>query len=236
MGKVDLSAPSPPGRGSQRVTDSSPHPLPGGKGIGEVTCDEAGGIGSLLSEHVAELQRDLQNVLVHENTLRALADAVLSAFRSGGKLLTCGNGGSSAEAAHLAEEFTGRFYRERQSLPGLCLSIDGTLLTCIGNDYGFDDIFARQVQSLGQPGDVLIGFTTSGNSENVRRALIAGRERKLVTGLFSGKTGGKSRGLADFEIVVQSENPSSMRVQECHQLLLHVLCEWVEVAWLESAK
>lgn len=190
----------------------------------------------MLAVHVAELQRDLQNALVHEDTLRALADAVLSAFRSGGKLLTCGNGGSSAEAAHLAEEFTGRFYRERPSLPGLCLSIDGTLLTCIGNDYGFDDIFARQVQSLGQPGDVLIGFTTSGNSENVIRALTAARERNLVTGLFSGKTGGQAKGIADYEIVVSSENPSSMRVQECHQLLLHVLCEWVEVGWLETKR
>ncbi len=190
----------------------------------------------MLAAHVAELQRDLQNALVHEDTLRALAAAVLSAFRSGGKLLTCGNGGSSAEAAHLAEEFTGRFYRERRSLPGLCLSIDGTLLTCIGNDYGFDDIFARQVQSLGSPGDILIGFTTSGNSENVIRALTAARERNLVTGLFSGKTGGRARGIADYEIVVTSENPSSMRVQECHQLLLHVLCEWVETGWLENEK
>lgn len=186
----------------------------------------------MLGEHIAELQRDLNGLMAHEATLYALADALIAAFRSGRKLLTCGNGGSSAEAAHLAEEFTGRFYRERPSLPGLCLSIDGTLLTCIGNDYGFDDVFARQVQSLGQPGDVLVGFTTSGNSENVIRALNAGRERGLITALFSGKTGGRARGLADHEIIVQSEHPSSMRVQECHQLLMHVLCERVECAIL----
>lgn len=186
----------------------------------------------MLSHHITELQRDLDGLLAHEATLYALGDALLYAFQNGGKLLTCGNGGSSAEAAHLAEEFTGRFYRERHSLPGLCLSIDGTLLTCIGNDYGFDEIFARQVQSLGRPGDVLVAFTTSGNSENIVRALQAARARGLVTGIFSGKSGGRAAGMADHEIIVQSANPSSMRVQECHQLLLHVLCERVECALL----
>lgn len=186
----------------------------------------------MLTRHIEELQKDLLTLAVHEEALNAMADAVLNAFNSGGKLLTCGNGGSAAEAAHLAEEFTGRFYRERKSLPGLCLSIDGTLLTCIGNDYGFDEIFARQVSSLGQSGDILIAFTSSGNSENILRALRAAKERGLVTGLFSGKTGGKCKGLADFEICVQSVNPSAMRIQECHQLLLHALCERVEVTVL----
>ena len=91
---------------------------------------------------------------------------MLRHFNTGHKLLTCGNGGSAAEAAHLAEEFTGRFYRDRNSLPGICLSIDGTLLTCIGNDYGFDEIFARRFTRSDMPGDVLIAFTSSGNSEN----------------------------------------------------------------------
>ena len=186
----------------------------------------------MLTKHIEELQEDLQALGVHEATLNALSDAVLHAFNHGGKLLTCGNGGSAAEAAHLAEEFTGRFYRERKSLPGMCLSIDGTLLTCIGNDYGFDDIFARQVYSLGMPGDVLIVFTSSGNSENVVRALTAARERGLVTGAFLGKTGGRCKGMADHEIIVQSVNPSAMRIQECHQLMLHALCERVEVTLL----
>ncbi len=186
----------------------------------------------MLTKHIEELQRDLQALAAHEATLNALADAVLHAFSHGGKLLTCGNGGSAAEAAHLAEEFTGRFYRERKSLPGMCLSIDGTLLTCIGNDYGYDEIFARQVHSLGMPGDVLAVFTSSGNSENVVRALTAARERGLVTGAFLGKTGGKCKGLADHEMVVQSVNPSAMRIQECHQLMLHALCERVEVTLL----
>ena len=186
----------------------------------------------MIVNHVRELQADLEGLLVFEQTLSALADAITNGFENGRKLLTCGNGGSSAEAAHLAEEFTGRFYRERRSLPGICLSIDGSVITCIGNDYGFDDIFARQVQSLGRPGDVLVGFTTSGNSENVVRALRQARENGLITGLFSGKTGGKCAGLADYEIRVQSVNPSSMRIQECHQLLLHALCDQVERAIL----
>ncbi len=113
----------------------------------------------MLTQHINELQQDLVGLLDHRETLNALSEAVLTAFNNGRKLLTCGNGGSAAEAAHLAEEFTGRFYRERRSLPGLCLSIDGTLLTCIGNDYGFDEIFARQIHSLGMPGDVLIAAT-----------------------------------------------------------------------------
>lgn len=186
----------------------------------------------MLAEHIAQLKQDLDALAVHEATLSALSAAVVQAFGQGRKLLTCGNGGSSAEAAHLAEEFTGRFYRERHSLPGLCLSIDGTLLTCIGNDYGFDEIFARQVQSLGQAGDVFVGFTTSGNSENVLRALRTAKAQGLVTAMFSGKGGGRAKGIADYEMVVQSVNPASARVQECHQLLIHVLCEQVECAIL----
>lgn len=186
----------------------------------------------MLAEYVAELKCDLDGLLVHEPTLNAISDAITRAFQNGGKLLTCGNGGSSAEAAHLAEEFTGRFYRERPSQPGLCLSIDGTLLTCIANDYGYENIFARQIESLGRPGDVLVAFTSSGNSENIVRALKSGKQRGLVTANFSGRTGGKSMGLADHEIIVESGNPSSARIQECHQLLLHVLCERVECALL----
>lgn len=185
-----------------------------------------------LAQHIAQLKQDLDNLAGHARVLQGLSDAILTSIKSGGKLLTCGNGGSSAEAAHFAEELTGRFYRERQSLPGLCLSIDGTLITCIGNDYGYDEVFARQVSSLGNPGDVLVAFTSSGNSETVIRALKAARERKLITGLFSGKGGGRSRGLADYEIVVDSVNPSSMRIQECHQFLMHVACEMIETAFL----
>ncbi|HEX5322799.1 MAG TPA: SIS domain-containing protein [Capsulimonadaceae bacterium] len=185
-----------------------------------------------LNEHIAQLKRDLNGLQAHAETLRVLASTVLAALCRGNKLLTCGNGGSAAEAAHFAEELTGRFYRERPSLPALCLCADSALLTCIANDYSFEDVFARQIQSLGQPGDVLVGFTSSGNSENVIRAVNAARERGLITGLFSGRDGGSAKGLADYEIIVKSKNPSSMRIQECHQLLMHVLCEMVEAGYL----
>jgi D-sedoheptulose 7-phosphate isomerase len=186
----------------------------------------------MLARHIAELHQDLETLGVHEAVLTGLGDALLAAFRNGNKLMTCGNGGSAAEAAHLAEEFTGRFYRERGPFPGMCLSIDGSVLTCIGNDYSFDEVFARQVRAFAKPGDVLVGFTTSGNSENVIRAVTAARECGVITCLFSGKTGGRANGLADFEIVVRSVNPSSMRIQECHQLMLHALCDYVERALL----
>jgi phosphoheptose isomerase len=187
----------------------------------------------MLAEHIQQLKEDLDGLLAHEPTLSALADALIQTFRSGKKLLTCGNGGSSAEAAHLAEEFTGRFYRERVSWPGICLSIDGTLLTCIANDYGFENVFSRQIESLGQAGDLLAAFTTSGNSENLIRALKAAKQQGMITALFSGKSGGKAKGMADYEFIVQSCNPSSARIQECHQLLLHSLCEQVECRLLE---
>lgn len=161
-----------------------------------------------------------------EPTLQAIADAVFQAFQNGNKILTCGNGGSAAEAAHLAEEFTGRFWRERQSLPGLCLSVDGTVLTCIINDYGQDEMFARQVSSYGNPGDILFGFSTSGNSKNVLRAIEVAKERGLITAAFLGKGGGAMRGLCDYELIVASD--STMRIQECHLFLVHMLCEAVE--------
>lgn len=180
----------------------------------------------LLASHIAELREVLGTLAAFETRLDQLAQALYDAFLSGHKLLTCGNGGSSAEAAHLAEEFTGRFYRERQSLPGICLSIDGTALTCIGNDYGFDEIFARQVTSIGNAGDILLVFTSSGNSANIVRALEAAKERRMTTAAFLGRGGGKTKGMADYEFIVDS--PMGMRAQECHLFLLHVLCEGVE--------
>jgi D-sedoheptulose 7-phosphate isomerase len=181
---------------------------------------------SLFATHAAELQEVLGRIGQHEATLSALSTALYEAFQSGHKLLTCGNGGSSAEAAHLAEEFTGRFWRERPSLPGMCLSIDGTVLTCIVNDYGADEMFARQISSLGSAGDVLVVFSSSGNSPSILRALEVARERKLVTAAFLGKGGGPARGMADYEIIIESD--TGIRVQECHVFLLHMLCESVE--------
>lgn len=179
-----------------------------------------------MAGHAAELQDLVGTLAGFEARLQEFAEALFQAFQLGNKILTCGNGGSAAEAAHLAEEFTGRFWRERKSLPGICLATDGTVLTCIINDYGQDEMFARQVSSLGMPGDVFVGFSTSGNSKNVLKALEVAKERGLITAGLLGKGGGAMRGLCDYEFIVASD--STMRIQECHIFLVHMLCEAVE--------
>ena len=149
----------------------------------------------------------------------AAGDEIKSALRSGHKLLTAGNGGSAAEALHLAEELVGRFDKERPSLPAISLCGDPTLLTCIGNDYGYERLFSRQIEGLGRPGDVLVVFTTSGNSPNVIAALHTARARGLKTVALLGKSGGAAKGLADHEIIVPSD--VTARVQEVHAFILH---------------
>lgn len=150
--------------------------------------------------------------------------AILSALRNGNKLMTCGNGGSAADALHLAEELVGRYSRERRALAGLCLNADPTAITCICNDYGYEHVFSRAVEALGKAGDVLVGFTTSGNSGNVLKAFEAAAKSGITTVLLSGKDGGRARGLCDHEIVVPSDNTA--RIQEIHTLVLH---QWLEV-------
>jgi len=140
--------------------------------------------------------------------------------------LTEGNGGSAADAAHFATELVVRFAKDRRAYPAICLATDGGLLTAAGNDYGFDEIFARQVAAFGLPGDLLICLTTSGNSKNVRRALEEAKSRELKTIAFLGRDGGSTIGIADVDLLVRSN--STARIQEAHKLLLHVLCEAME--------
>jgi len=180
----------------------------------------------MIKKHAEELREVLAVIDALEPEMDRLASELLGAFASEHKLLTAGNGGSAAEAAHFAEELTGRFWRERSSLPGMCLSVDGSLITCICNDYGYEQVFSRQVEGLGFQGDVLVVFSTSGNSVNLIKALEAGKKKGLVTAAFLGKGGGKSKGIADIELIVPSEN--TMRVQECHLFMLHMICEKVE--------
>lgn len=149
--------------------------------------------------------------------------AILEALKRGNKLLTCGNGGSAADALHLAEELVGRYSRERRALAGLCLNSDPTAITCICNDYGYEHVFSRAVEALGKSGDVLVGFTTSGNSMNVLKAFASAKKIGITTILLSGKTGGKALGSCDYEIIVPSENTA--RIQEIHTLILH---QWLE--------
>ncbi len=154
------------------------------------------------------------------------ADLIEQCLRAGNKLLLCGNGGSATDAAHFATELVVRFAKDRRAYPAICLASDGGLLTAAGNDYGFDEIFARQIAALGQPGDVLICLTTSGKSKNVVRALEEAKARKLKTIAFLGRDGGSTIGMADVDVLVRSD--STARIQEAHQLLLHVLCEIIE--------
>ena len=146
----------------------------------------------------------------------------------GGKILTAGNGGSAADALHMAEELVGRYCRERPSLAALSLCADPTALTCIANDYGYDRVFSRQIEGLGRPGDALVVFTTSGNSPNLIEALKTARERGLITFAVLGKDGGKAKGLAHHELIVPSTDTA--RVQEIHTLILHAWLEIVEGA------
>ena len=158
--------------------------------------------------------------------LLAAAEAATEAVRSGNKLLFCGNGGSAADSQHLASELVGRLVRDRRALAGLALSTDSSALTCIANDFGYDEVFARQVAGLGRSGDVLIAISTSGNSMNVIRAVEVAKPMGITTVGLLGRTGGQLAGLVDLPILVPAEETA--RIQEAHIFLGHVLCTMVE--------
>jgi D-sedoheptulose 7-phosphate isomerase len=155
------------------------------------------------------------------------------ALRAGGKLLTCGNGGSAASAQHLSAELVGRYLNERPALAAVALTADTVLVTAIGNDYGYDQVFARQVRGLGKAGDVLIVFTGSGNSPNILRALETARELGLRSIAFLGGGGGKAKGLADCVLMVP--HSVTARIQESHLFLLHALMDRIEAAGVNTA-
>jgi phosphoheptose isomerase len=175
----------------------------------------------------------LQSLFDLDPQVAKTADLIEESLRAGNKLLLCGNGGSAADASHFATEFVVRFTKDRPAYPAICLSSDGGLLTAAGNDYGFDEVFARQVAAFGVQGDVLICLTTSGKSRNVERALEEAKARKLKTIAFLGRDGGSTIGIADVDLLVRSE--STARIQEAHQLLLHVLCETIESRLAENS-
>jgi D-sedoheptulose 7-phosphate isomerase len=175
-------------------------------------------------EHLA-VTRSLEGLLPD---LDGVADRLIAAFAAGGRLYTFGNGGSAADAQHLAAELVGRYKRERRPLPAVALSVDPSVVTCIANDYAYDDVFARQVEALAGPLDVVAGFTTTGRSPSVVRGLATGRGLGATTVLFGGGDGGQARGEADFALIVPST--TTARIQEMHLLLLHLLSERVD-AW-----
>jgi phosphoheptose isomerase len=180
----------------------------------------------VLKTAIEAAKETLESLLDLDSQVAKAADLIEQCLRAGNKLLVCGNGGSAADASHFATEFVVRFMKDRPAYPAICLAGDGGLLTAAGNDYGFDEIFARQVAAFGLPRDVMICLTTSGKSRNIERALQEAKARELKTIAFLGRDGGSTIGMADVDFLVRGD--STARIQEAHQLLLHVLCETVE--------
>ncbi|MFO0705917.1 MAG: D-sedoheptulose 7-phosphate isomerase [Nitrospira sp.] len=174
-----------------------------------------------------------QFVREHADRIATVASLMVTAFREGRKVLLFGNGGSATDAAHIAAEFVGRYKRERKPLPAIALATDIAAITCIANDYGYDELFARQVRAHGQKGDIAIGISTSGNSPNVLKGVAAARECGLITVAWTGGAGGKLAALVDHPFVVPST--VTARIQESHITLGHVLCELVEETLLGHA-
>jgi D-sedoheptulose 7-phosphate isomerase len=154
---------------------------------------------------------------------------ILGTLKNGGKLLVAGNGGSAAEAAHLATELTGRYAKKRKALPALALSSDGSLLTCIGNDYGFDQVFSRQIEGLARAGDLVIVLSSSGNSANIIEALNTAKTLGIQSLAFLGREGGKAKGLATCDLIVPGNNGAA--APEAHLFLIHHFCELIDQAF-----
>ncbi|GAA4956072.1 D-sedoheptulose 7-phosphate isomerase [Nonomuraea thailandensis] len=185
-------------------------------------------ISDVLAEHVAGHLAAARGMAALLPAVENVADLLIDAFTRGCTLYTMGNGGSAADAQHLTGELIGHYKRDRRPLPTVTLTTDATVMTCIANDYAYDDVFARQVRALARPGDVVAAFTTSGNSPNVVSALEAARTNGAVTVLFGGGDGGAAAKHADHVLLApSSETP---RIQEIHTLMLHMISEKVD-AW-----
>ncbi len=170
----------------------------------------------IIKKVIDNLQADIQTA----------CEMAVKTIRNGNKIILFGNGGSAADAQHIAAEFTGRYKKERKALPAIALTTDTSALTAIGNDYGYERVFDRQLEALAKPGDLLIGISTTGNSENVIRAFNLGRELGCMSIGLSGKGGGKFIGVCDLNIVVPSDN--TPRIQEMHILIGHTICQVID--------
>lgn len=170
-----------------------------------------------------------QRLLADEKLLTTICDAVnaiVTAFRNGQHVYFCGNGGSAADAQHLAAEFSGRFYKDRIALPAEALHCNTSYLTAVANDYGFDVIYSRMIDGIGKKGDVLVGLSTSGNSTNIVRAFEAAKKKEMLTIGFTGASGGKMKEISDHLINIPSID--TPRIQECHIMVGHIICQLVE--------
>jgi D-sedoheptulose 7-phosphate isomerase len=186
--------------------------------------------GAAIAEHM-EVVRQVE---AQQPVLEAIARAMVSTLRAGGKILWCGNGGSAGDSQHLAAELVGRYRRERRGMASVALTTDSSALTSIANDYGFEAVFSRQVEALGVEGDLLVGISTSGNSQNVVAALEAARRQGMATVAFTGAGGGRMVKLADYLFAVASKETA--RIQEAHILAGHMLCDWIEMDCVSGAE
>jgi D-sedoheptulose 7-phosphate isomerase len=189
------------------------------------TSDFEQRVSKSIAASIAVKQRLLDSAEIR-SAVAKISETLVEAFKKGNKLFLFGNGGSAADSQHIAAEFVGRFAFDRPPLPALALSVNTSCVTAIGNDYGFDLVFARQLEALGKSGDVAVGISTSGNSPNVLQGLAAARKMGMPTVAFAGCTGGKMKDAADYCICApSSETP---RIQECHILIGHIISELVE--------
>lgn len=182
-------------------------------------------IGAILQKSIDVKAKVLQDEALLK-TIAAVVDACTEAFEKGNKVLFCGNGGSAADAQHLAAEFSGRFYTDRNPLPSEALHCNTSYLTAVGNDYGYENVYSRAVKAHGRAGDLLVGLSTSGNSENIVRAFDVAHELGMKTVGFTGDTGGRMAPLSDYLINIPSKD--TPRIQECHITVGHIICQLVE--------
>ncbi|AMR76312.1 phosphoheptose isomerase [Cupriavidus nantongensis] len=193
-------------------------------------------IDSIQQQFLDSAEAKRQAAAVMAPYIDAAVERMVGALTSGNKILACGNGGSAAQAQHFAAELVGRFERERPGLAAIALSTDSSILTAIGNDYDFSKVFAKQVEALGQPGDILLAISTSGNSDNVMAAVAAARQREMAVVALTGKGGGAIAGLLDeFDIRLCVPSERTARIQEVHLLTLHCLCNGIDEALLGEA-
>ena len=177
-----------------------------------------------------------EKILANEALLAAVekvAKVITAAFRNGNRVYFCGNGGSAADAQHLAAEFSGRFYTDRRALPAEALHCNTSYLTAVANDYGYDVVYSRMVEGIGEAGDVLVGLSTSGNSANILNAFEAARKKGMVTIAFTGESGGKMKEAANCLLNIPSTD--TPRIQECHITLGHIICQLVEEKYFNLA-
>ncbi|HTF31191.1 MAG TPA: D-sedoheptulose 7-phosphate isomerase [Flavitalea sp.] len=191
-----------------------------------------GKIKDIITESISVKSAVLQNETILKN-VEKIVNEMVTALQNGNRIYFCGNGGSAADAQHLAAEFSGRFYIDRDALPAEALHCNTSYLTAVANDYSYDVVYARLIKGLGTKGDFLVGLSTSGNSGNIIKAFEVAREKGITTVGFTGDTGGKMKELSDYLLNVPSKN--TPRIQESHILLGHIICELVEEKYFAKA-